>query len=141
MSDDVSARLAAETAIRRLLSAYCDAVARRDAEAVGALFTPDCYAKIAYLPERFRVRRFFFGHLPLHFAAQLFKRLAMGLLLPRARDGALLLLGHEGGLVLGEKRIGRLIESHPGLSERAKHRMLGENAARFFGLTAAQTAA
>ena len=51
------------------------------------------------------------------------------------------LLGSDYPYPLGEKRIGRLIESHPGLSERAKHRMLGENAARFFGLTAAQTVA
>ena len=49
------------------------------------------------------------------------------------------LLGSDYPYPLGEKHVGRLIESHAALSERAKRRMLGGNAAQFFGLTAPQT--
>ncbi|SIT47585.1 Aminocarboxymuconate-semialdehyde decarboxylase [Paraburkholderia piptadeniae] len=51
------------------------------------------------------------------------------------------LLGSDYPYPLGEQRVGHLIDSHPALSERAKQRMLGENAAQFFGLTTVQTAA
>lgn len=51
------------------------------------------------------------------------------------------LLGSDYPFPLGEKRIGRLIESHPQMSDRARRRMLGENAAQLFGLPALQTAA
>ena len=50
------------------------------------------------------------------------------------------LLGSDYPYPLGEKRIGRLVESHPALSEQAKRRVLGDNAAQFFGLAAVQTA-
>lgn len=43
--------LAAKEAIRRLVAAYCDAVARRDADAAGALFAPDAAIRIAGFPE------------------------------------------------------------------------------------------
>jgi len=49
------------------------------------------------------------------------------------------LLGSDYPYPLGEKHPGRLIETHPGLSEQAKRRMLGENAAQFFGLSALRT--
>jgi len=52
MSDSLSATLAAERAIRRLVSLYCDAVARRDADSIADLFTPDARVTIAHLPER-----------------------------------------------------------------------------------------
>jgi aminocarboxymuconate-semialdehyde decarboxylase len=51
------------------------------------------------------------------------------------------LLGSDYPYPLGEKHIGRLIESHLTLSERSKRRMLGENAEHFFGLTALHDAA
>ena len=51
------------------------------------------------------------------------------------------LLGSDYPYPLGEKHVGSLIERHPTLGEHAKRRMLGENAAGFFGLTALQTAA
>lgn len=50
------------------------------------------------------------------------------------------LLGSDYPYPLGEQRIGSLIESVPTLSERAKRRLLGENAARFFGLAASEPA-
>ena len=52
MDDSSLATLAAESAIRRLVSLYCDAVARRDPDAVAVLFTPDARVRIADLPER-----------------------------------------------------------------------------------------
>jgi hypothetical protein len=45
-------RLAAENAIRRLLSAYCDAVSRHDLAAARTLFAPSCRLQIADMPER-----------------------------------------------------------------------------------------
>ncbi len=45
-------RLEAESNIRRLVSLYCDAVNRRDADAAGLLFAPDCSITIADGPER-----------------------------------------------------------------------------------------
>lgn len=44
--------LLAQNAIRRLLSLYCDAVSRKDADAVGALFAPDARVAIAGARER-----------------------------------------------------------------------------------------
>lgn len=52
MPDSLLATLAAENAIRRLVSLYCDAVARRDPDSAGMLFTPDARVRIADLPER-----------------------------------------------------------------------------------------
>jgi ketosteroid isomerase-like protein len=52
MSDALLARLEAESAIRRLVGLYCDAVNRRDADAAGLLFAPDCRITIADGPER-----------------------------------------------------------------------------------------
>jgi hypothetical protein len=52
MSDGLLARLEAESAIRRLVGLYCDAVNRRDADAAGLLFTNDCRIIIADGPER-----------------------------------------------------------------------------------------
>jgi ketosteroid isomerase-like protein len=52
MSDALLARLEAESAIRRLIGLYCDAVNRRDADAAGVLFAPDCRITIADGPER-----------------------------------------------------------------------------------------
>ena len=52
MTDNVLARLEAESAIRRLVGLYCDAVNRRDADAAGRLFAPDCAIRIADGPER-----------------------------------------------------------------------------------------
>lgn len=46
------ARLEAESAIRRLVGLYCDAINRRDADAAGLLFAPDCRITIAGGPER-----------------------------------------------------------------------------------------
>ena len=46
------ARLEAESAIRRLVGLYCDSVNRRDADAAGLLFAPDCAIRIADGPER-----------------------------------------------------------------------------------------
>ena len=43
--------LLAHEAIRRLVSAYCDAVARHDADAAGRLFAPDARLRIADYPE------------------------------------------------------------------------------------------
>ncbi|MDR5759073.1 amidohydrolase family protein [Caballeronia sp. LZ035] len=45
------------------------------------------------------------------------------------------LLGSDYPYPLGEQRIGRLISEHPAFDDTAKRRMLGENAAHFFGLT------
>ena len=50
MSEDVIQRLEAESAIRRLVGLYCDAVNRRDADAAGALFAPDAAIQIADFP-------------------------------------------------------------------------------------------
>jgi len=52
MTDGLLETLAAERAIRRLISLYCDGVRRRDADAVGELFAPDARVKIADMPER-----------------------------------------------------------------------------------------
>jgi len=52
MSDTRLARLEAESAVRRLVGLYCDAVNRLDADAAGALFAPDCRITIADGPER-----------------------------------------------------------------------------------------
>jgi ketosteroid isomerase-like protein len=52
MDDRLLATLAAERAIRRLISLYCDAVRRGDPDAIGELFTPDARVRIAELPER-----------------------------------------------------------------------------------------
>jgi ketosteroid isomerase-like protein len=52
MSEALLTRLEAESAIRRLVGLYCDAVNRRDADAAGALFAPDCRIRIADGPER-----------------------------------------------------------------------------------------
>jgi ketosteroid isomerase-like protein len=52
MTDPLVARLAAESAIRRLISSYCDAVGRRDPDAVGLLFAPDAQVSIADMPPR-----------------------------------------------------------------------------------------
>jgi ketosteroid isomerase-like protein len=49
---DLLATYAAERAIRRLISLYCDAVARRDAAAIGPLFAPDARVRIHDRPER-----------------------------------------------------------------------------------------
>lgn len=43
--------LVAEHGIRRLISAYCDAVGRRDAAAAAKLFAPDARVRIAGFPE------------------------------------------------------------------------------------------
>lgn len=51
MSDEVLARLEAESAVRRLVGLYCDAVNRLDADAAGRLFAPDCRVTIAGAPE------------------------------------------------------------------------------------------
>jgi uncharacterized protein (TIGR02246 family) len=45
------ADLAAREAIRRLISAYCDAVMRGDADAAAALFAPEARLQIADSPE------------------------------------------------------------------------------------------
>jgi ketosteroid isomerase-like protein len=52
MTETAFTALLAENAIRRLIAAYCDAVGRRDADAAGALFAPDCAVRIANGPER-----------------------------------------------------------------------------------------
>ena len=51
VSDALLRRLDAESAIRRLVSTYCDAVHRLDADAAGALFAPDAAIRIADFPE------------------------------------------------------------------------------------------
>ena len=51
MSDALLARLEAESAIRRLVGLYCDAVNRADADAAGRLFAEDCRVRIADGPE------------------------------------------------------------------------------------------
>ena len=56
MADSSLATLAAENAIRRLVSLYCDAVARRDPDAIAVLFTPDARVRISDLPERVGVQ-------------------------------------------------------------------------------------
>jgi hypothetical protein len=43
--------LIAESAIRRLIGAYCDAVNRLDADAAARLFAPDARVRIAHYPE------------------------------------------------------------------------------------------
>ena len=52
MTDTTLATLAAESAIRRLISSYCDAVSRRDADSVRTLFAPDARVQIADGAER-----------------------------------------------------------------------------------------
>lgn len=51
MSEDLLARLEAESAVRRLIGLYCDAVNRADADAASRLFAPDCRVRIADGPE------------------------------------------------------------------------------------------
>lgn len=51
MGPDLLQTLADERAIRRLVSAYCDAVNRRDADGAGALFATDAAIRIAGFPE------------------------------------------------------------------------------------------
>ena len=51
------------------------------------------------------------------------------------------LLGSDYPYPLGEKQVGRLIDTHPGLSKRAKARLCGENAQQFFGLPVVEAAA
>jgi hypothetical protein len=51
MAEEQLDRLLAENAIRRLISAYCDAVGRLDADAAGRLFAPDARIRIADFPE------------------------------------------------------------------------------------------
>lgn len=51
MSDALLARLEAESAIRRLVGLYCDAVNRADADAAARLFAPDCRVRIVDGPE------------------------------------------------------------------------------------------
>lgn len=51
MSEALLRRLDAESAIRRLVSSYCDAVHRLDADAAGRLFAPDAAIRIADFPE------------------------------------------------------------------------------------------
>ncbi|MGE3693100.1 MAG: nuclear transport factor 2 family protein [Novosphingobium sp.] len=51
MSETSLARLEAESAIRRLVGLYCDAVNRADADAAGLLFAEDCRVRIADGPE------------------------------------------------------------------------------------------
>ena len=50
MTAALLARLEAESAIRRLVGLYCDAVNRRDADAAGLLFAPDAAIQIADFP-------------------------------------------------------------------------------------------
>ncbi|MBR7964571.1 amidohydrolase [Burkholderia vietnamiensis] len=51
------------------------------------------------------------------------------------------LLGSDYPYPLGERRAGSLIDCHAELSEHTKRRLLGENAAQFFGLSAARATA
>lgn len=44
--------LISQNDIRRLISGYCDAVSRRDADSVGVLFAADARVQIADFPER-----------------------------------------------------------------------------------------
>jgi ketosteroid isomerase-like protein len=50
--DTEIATLVAQNAVRRLLSLYCDAVARRDPDAIWDLFTKDAVVTIADGPDR-----------------------------------------------------------------------------------------
>jgi ketosteroid isomerase-like protein len=50
MSETLLHRLETESAIRRLVALYCDAVNRRDADAAGMLFAPDAAIQIADFP-------------------------------------------------------------------------------------------
>lgn len=50
MTDILLARLEAESAIRRLVGLYCDAVNQLDADAAGQLFAPDAAIRIADFP-------------------------------------------------------------------------------------------
>jgi hypothetical protein len=52
MTDVAIAALVARDSIRRLLSLYCDAVSRREPDAIGALFMPDAVVTIAHFPDR-----------------------------------------------------------------------------------------
>ena len=56
MSDHLLERLGAESAIRRLIARYSDAVSRKDADAIGPLFTPDARVTIADGPVRIGTR-------------------------------------------------------------------------------------
>ena len=51
MAQALLARLEVESAIRRLVGLYCDAVNRGDADDAGRLFAPDCRVRIADSPE------------------------------------------------------------------------------------------
>lgn len=51
MSAELLARLEAESAVRRLVGLYCDAVNRLDARAAIALYAPDAAISIAGAPE------------------------------------------------------------------------------------------
>jgi len=44
------------------------------------------------------------------------------------------MLGSDYPFPLGEQEVGRLVSNHIGLGERAKHRLLSENAREFFDL-------
>ena len=50
MSDSLLQRREAESAIRRLVGLYCDAVNQCDADAAGLLFAPDAAIRIADFP-------------------------------------------------------------------------------------------
>src|SRR5947209_5814155 len=50
MSETLEA-LVAESGIKRLIAAYCDAVNRLDADAAAVLFAPDARVQIAHYPE------------------------------------------------------------------------------------------
>ena len=52
MTDTLLATLIAERAVRRLISAYCDVVSRRDPDSAGVLFARDARVQIADGPER-----------------------------------------------------------------------------------------
>jgi hypothetical protein len=52
MNDEGLAALVAKDSIRRLISLYCDAVSRRDPDALAPLFAPDASVKIADGVER-----------------------------------------------------------------------------------------
>lgn len=52
MNEKALSDLIAQNDIRRLISAYCDAVRLKDARAAGRLFAPDAYVRVAHLPER-----------------------------------------------------------------------------------------
>ena len=51
MSEELLARLEAESAIRRLVGLYCDAINRLEPKAAAALYAPDATIRIAGGPE------------------------------------------------------------------------------------------